>query len=136
LGAGLNPQMILAMLKSKMGGAAGAAGAATGTPGAEESVGPAARELQGADPGYALKMVSDLKKKIADLIPTLAFRAPAATRALVSTFKGLDAAIKELQQAAQTLQAVGGPLNMSAIPSPTPPGGTGAPMLSAASTGA
>jgi hypothetical protein len=128
MAAGINP-LILAMLKSKMGGAAGAAGAATGTPGAEESVGPAARELQGADPEYALKLVNDIKKKIADLIPTLAFKAPGASRALASTFKGIDAALKELQQAQATLQAVGGPINMSAIPRPMPPGGTGAPEL-------
>ena len=127
---GMNPQMLLALLKSKMGGAAGAAGAATGTGGAEESVGPAARELQGSNPDYALKIISDLKKKIADMIPTLAFRAPAASRALMSTFKGLDAAIKELQQAQATLNAVGGPMQMSAVPTPQPPGGVGAPELS------
>src|SRR5882724_267386 len=121
--------MLLSLLKSKMGGAGGAAGAATGTPGAEESVGPATRELQGADPNYSLKVITDLKKQIADMIPTLAFRAPAASRALVSTFKGLDAAIKELQQAQATLNAVGGPLNMSAIPRPQPPGSSGAPDL-------
>src|SRR5438445_5615139 len=110
-------------------GTGGAAGAATGTGGAEESVGPAARELQGADPGYALKLIADIKKKLADLLPTLAFRAPAASRALMSSFKGIDSAIKELQQANATLQAVGGPINMSAIPQPMPPGGTGSPEL-------
>jgi hypothetical protein len=122
MGAGVNPQMILQMLKSRMGGA-GAAGGATGTGGAEESVGPASRELQGADPEYALKLISSLKKQIADLIPTLAFRAPAASRALVSTFKGIDAAIKELQQAQATLNAVGGPIKMSGVSAQQPPGG-------------
>jgi hypothetical protein len=129
MGAGINPQMILQMLKSRMGGA-GAAGGATGTGAAEESVGPASRELQGADPEYALKLISQLKKQIADLIPTLAFRAPAASRALVSTFKGIDAAIKELQQAQATLNAVGGPIKMSGVPAQQPPGGSsGAPEL-------
>ena len=129
---GMNPQMLLAMLKQKSGmGAPGAgpAGTATGAGAGEDSVGPAARELQGADPEYALKLINGLKKQIADLIPTLAFRAPAASRALVSTFKGIDAAIKELQQAQATLNAVGGPLNMSAIPQPQPPGGSGAPEM-------
>ena len=101
-----------------MGGAAGPAGA-----GGEDSAGPATRELQGADPGYALKIINDLKKKIADMIPTLAFKAPAASRALVGTFKGLDAAIKELQQAAATKAAVGGAVQNSAIPQPQPPTG-------------
>lgn len=102
-------------------GAGGGAGAGAGS--SPEDAAPASRELQGADPEYALKLVSDLKKKAADLIPMLAFRAPAAARALASTFKGLDAAIKELQQAQATMQAVGGPINMSAVPKPTPPGG-------------
>jgi hypothetical protein len=74
-------------------------------------------------------LISQLKKQIADLIPTLAFRAPAASRALVSTFKGIDAAIKELQQAQATLNAVGGPIKMSGVPAQQPPGGTGAPEL-------
>jgi hypothetical protein len=135
MGAGINPQMILQMLKSRAGGA-GAAGGATGAPGAEESVGPASRELQGADPEYALKLINQLKKQIADMIPTLAFRAPAASRALVSTFKGLDVAIKELQQAQATLSAVGGPIKMSGLPTSQPPGGTGSPeMMKPASPG-
>jgi hypothetical protein len=134
LGAQINPQMLLAMLKSKMGGAGGPAAAATGTGGAEESLGPATRELQGADPEYALKLVNNLKKQIADMIPTLAFKAPAASRALVSTFKGLDAAIKELQQAQATMNAVGGGIQNSAIPQPQPPmGGVGAPDISRSS---
>jgi hypothetical protein len=117
-------------MKAKMGGAAGPAGAATGTPGAAESLGPATRELQAADPDYALKLVNALKKQIADMIPSLAFKAPAASRALVSTFKGLDAAIKELQQAQATANAVGGPIKNSAIPQPQPPtGGLGNPEM-------
>src|SRR5712691_12305035 len=117
--------MLLALLaaRSKMG----AAGAATGTGAGEEALGPASRQLQGADPGYALKLVMRMKQDIANMVPTLAFRTPAAVRALLSTFKGLDAAIKELQQAQATAQAVGGPVGLSAIPQPQPPGGMGAP---------
>jgi hypothetical protein len=90
--------------------------------------------MQGADPGYALKLVNELKKQIADMIPTLAFKAPAASRALVSTFKGLDAAIKELQQAQATMNAVGGGIKMSAVPTPQPPtGGLQAPDITKAS---
>lgn len=129
MGAGINPAAILQMLKARAGGAA-APGGATGAPGAEESVGPASRELQSADPEYALKKVNQLKKDIAEMLPVLAFRAPAASRALMSTFKGLDAAIKELQQANATLQAVGGPIKMSGIATQQPPGGSsGAPEL-------
>jgi hypothetical protein len=120
----INPQAILQMLKSKMGGAPGG-----GPPsGGDESLGPATREMQGADPEYALKLVNSLKKQIADMIPTLAFKAPAASRALVGCFKGLDAAIKELQQAQATMNAVGGGIKSSAVPQPQPPmGGVQAP---------
>ena len=108
----------------------GAAGAATGTPEAGVSVLPATRELQAANPEYALQLVQEVKKQIVNLIPTLAFKAPGAVRALSSTFKGLDAALKELQQAQATLQAVGGgPIKISAIPTPQPPGGPTMPAL-------
>lgn len=121
-----NPAMIMQLLKSQAGG--GAAAGATGTPGASESVGPAVRQLQSSNPDYTLKMVNDVKKRIADMIPELAFSAPAASRALASVFKGLDAAIKELQQAQATQNAVGGGIQNSAIPQPQPPtGGLGAP---------
>lgn len=121
--AAVNPQALLATLKSMSGGQAGPAGAATGTPSAGESLGPAVRELSASDPNYALKQISNLKKQIADMIPTLAFKAPAASRALVSCFKGLDAAIKELQQATATMNAVGGAVKNSAVPQPQPPSG-------------
>ena len=121
MAVGANPAMILQMLKSAAGG--GAAGGATGTPQAGESVGPAIKQLQAANPDYTLKIVNDLKKQIADMIPQLAFRAPAASRALMSTFKGLDTAIKELQQAQATQNAVGGGINNSAVPQPQPPTG-------------
>ena len=108
------------LLKTQ-GAGGSAAGGATGTPDAGEAVGPAMRELQGSDPGYTLKVINQLKKQIADMIPTLAFRAPAASRALLSTFKGIDAAIKELQQAQATQNAVGGTIKNSAVPQPQPP---------------
>src|SRR5580765_6882900 len=128
MGAPINPQMLLQLLAK--GGQGGAAA------GGDDSTAPATRELQGADPAYALKLINSLKKQIMDLIPTLAFKAPAAARALMSTAKGIDTSIKELQQANETMQAVGGPINMSAIPRPQPPGGTGSPQLmNAASTG-
>ena len=122
-----NPAMILQMLKSQAGG--GAAGGATGTPGPQESLGPAVRELQGADPEYAMKLVNSMKKDIVNnLIPMLAFRAPAASRAIASVLKGLDTAINELQKAQATMNAVGGGIKNSAIPQPQPPtGGLQAP---------
>src|SRR5271168_107481 len=131
MGAMQNPGMLLQLLKGASGaGAPGApqqAGAATGTGSGEDALGPATRELQAANPDYALKTVNAIKKQVTDLIPTLAFRAPGAARALASLIKGLDASLKELQTAQQTLQAVGGPIKNSAIPMPQPPGGSGVP---------
>lgn len=130
MGGNINPAAILQMLKGQSGMGGGApGGTATGGSSADAGVGPAARELQGADPEYALKLVNELKKQIADLIPSLAFRAPAASRNLVSCFKGLDGAIKELQQAQATKNAVGPALGMSAIPQPQPPDSSGGPDL-------
>lgn len=107
----------------------GAAGGATGEGEApQDNVSPAVRELQSANPQLAIQMVSDMRKKIANLIPMLTMQAPGAVRALSSCFKGLDAALKELQQAQATLSAVGSPIKNSAIPTPMPPGGT-APSL-------
>ena len=136
MGGTINPSMILQLLKSQSGMGGGVpGGTATGSGSADEGVGPAMQQLQGADPEYALKLINNIKKQIADMIPTLAFRAPAAARNLVSCFKGLDGSIKELQQAQQTKQAVGGALNMSAIPQPQPPGSSsGSPDLMKSAT--
>lgn len=130
MGSPVNPAVILQMLKSQAGG--GAAGGATGTPGASESLGPAVRELQGADPEYAMKLVNSMKKDLVNqLIPMLAFRSPAASRALASVMKGLDTAINELQKTNATMNAVGGGIKNSAIPQPQPPtNGLGAPDIS------
>ena len=133
MGAGpINPQMLMALLRSKAPG--GVAGNATGAPGAgggaEDSVGPAARELEGANPGYALQMITRIKQDVVNMIPTLAMKAPGAARALASILKGLDASLKELQQATATKDAVaGGPIKSSAIPQPQPPGGPTMPAL-------
>src|SRR5262249_16100895 len=116
---GLNPAMILQLLKARQG----AGGGAPGAPGGGDDTGGVSRELQGSDPEYASKLVTDIKKKIMDLIPTQAFKAPAAARALASTMKGVDTALKELNQAQQTMQAVGGPMGLSAVSKQQPPGG-------------
>lgn len=121
---------IMALLKAQSGmGSGGVAGTATGGSSAEEGAGPASRELQNSDPNYALKIINSIKKQVADLIPTLAFSSPAASRNLSSCFRGFDGAIKELQQAQATKNAVGPALNMGAIPTPQPPGGPGAPQV-------
>lgn len=125
------------MLASKAGAAGGNAGSgATGTGTADDAVGSATNQLQGADPAYALKQLMDLKKTLVGIITTQAFRVPGAARALSSCLKGIDSGIKEMQQAQSTMDAVnsggggslpGGPVGLSAIPQASPQGALGAP---------
>jgi hypothetical protein len=121
MAAGVNPAMLMALLRAKQpGGVAGTSASGAGF----DSVAPAARELQAANPDYTLQLISQVKKQIVDLIPVLAFRVPGAARALMSVGKGIDAALKELQQAQATNEAVGAPIQSSAVPMPQPPGNT------------
>jgi hypothetical protein len=115
----------MAMLAAKSQGGAGTAATGAGAP--DSDVGNASAQLQGADPSYALKEINSVKQTISNYIASLSMRIPGAARALSGTLKGLDAAIKELQTAQATAQATGGPVQLSAIPRPQPPGGTGAP---------
>lgn len=135
MGASPNPFAALsAMLAAKSPGGAGTG--ATGTGSSDSAVGNASTQLQGADPKYALKELMGVKQTIANYITSLAFRVPAASRALSSTLKGLDSTIKELQQAQATLEAVGGPVSLSSIPQPQPPGAAGgAPQMGTPSGG-
>jgi hypothetical protein len=105
----------------------GAGGAATGTGASDESVGNASAQLQGADPSFALRDLKAIKQTLLNYVSSLGFRVPEASRAVASTQKGIDAAIAALEKAASTQQAMGPPIQMSAIPRPAPPGGVGAP---------
>ena len=88
MGASPNPFAALsAMLAAKSPGGAGTG--ATGTGSSDSAVGNASTQLQGADPKYALKELMGVKQTIANYITSLAFRVPAASRALSSTLKGI-----------------------------------------------
>jgi hypothetical protein len=115
----------MAMLAAKQQGGAGTGATGAGAP--ESEVGNASAQLQGADPAYALKEINSIKQAISNNIASLSMRIPGAARALAGTLKGLDAAIKELQTAQATAQATGGPIQLSAIPRPQPPGSVSAP---------
>lgn len=121
---GFDPRMLLSMLAARA--QAGAGGGATGTDTAGPALGNAATQLQGADPGMLLDQAKQVKSQIVDMFRASAFRVPAASRAFASMMKSIDAAIKELQQAQSTAEAVGGPVGLSAIPQPSPPGALGA----------
>lgn len=124
---GFDPRMLLSMLSARSAGGAGMGATGTGTAG--PAVGNASTQLQGADPSMALKQIQQVKQTIVNMISPLAFRVPAASRALAGTIRSLDAALKELQQAASTAEAVGGSVGLSAIPRPQPPGAVGASPL-------
>ena len=121
---GIGPAL-MAMLAARQQGGAGAS--ATGAGAQDSEVGNASAQLQSADPAYALKEINQIKQTVSNYVASMSMRVPGVSRALSSTLKGFDAAIKELQNAAATAQATGGPVNLSAIPRPQPPGGTGAP---------
>jgi hypothetical protein len=121
----LNPAMLMSLLKSKQ---AGNDTAASGAGQGGDSVAPAVRQLQAANPDYFLKLTSDLRKQVYTMLPVLAQMNPASARALLSTIKGFDAALKELQTVQATANAVGQPIQNSSIPTPQPPG-SGAPSL-------
>lgn len=119
-----NPQMLSALLAARQAGGAGTG--ATGTGSSDDAVGQASSQLQGADPSFGVKRLMAIKKEIAAMITQYAFRVPGASRALSSCLKGIDSSMKEMQQALATQQAVGGPIALSAIPQPAPPGAIGA----------
>jgi hypothetical protein len=118
-----NPAMILQMLA---GAGRSGAGAPPGGSPAQAAVGPAVKELESLNPGYALERIKAIKQELLEMIRVYSLKDPDAARALMSSFKGFDSAIKSLNKAQQTLQAVGGPVQMSAVPRPQPPDGTAA----------
>ena len=77
---GFDPRALLSLIASRGAGGAGASATGTGTAG--PMVGNASAQLQGADPKFALKQVQKMKQDAANLIAPLAFRVPAAARAL------------------------------------------------------
>jgi hypothetical protein len=102
---------------------------APGSPGGDmgQMVASQSAELNGADPQFMLKTVQQMKGAIVAMYVRASFQVPGAARHLAQAQKSLDAAIKELQQAAATANTVQPPpiANRAAMPNPAEVGSGG-----------
>ncbi len=86
-------------------------------------------ELKGADPQLLVKAAEQMKAMALAIQVRTAFQVPNAAKHLAKVQQSIDAAIKELQQAAATANTVSSPIVNSAGMSPNQPqpGGSGGP---------
>ena len=106
---------------SQSGGPSG-----TGTPEmAQQALGSRMNELQGADPQAILRLFTDMKKQVVEIIPHVAFSLPGVSKHMTNLWKALDGAIKEAEQALSTQQSIQStPIGMTAAqPQPQQEGG-------------
>lgn len=82
--------------------------------------------LRQADPAAMLQQLVQIKQQVGVIINQTLMSLPGVARASASILKGLDAAIKEAQQAAATASVAAPPINSSILPSgfATPGGGS------------
>lgn len=95
-----------------------AAPAAINSGGAGDQVAQQAAQLQGADPDFIMKALSQVKSIVVNLYPRAAFTMPGVARNLAQSQKYIDNAIAEAEKAAATAQAVNPIANNAAIPNP------------------
>jgi hypothetical protein len=86
-------------------GAGGAAGS-DGNDAAGEQLSSQFAELQGADPAFIGKTLQQIKGMMVSLYTRTAFTIPAASRHIAQCQKSIDAAMKEIESAAATQNAV------------------------------
>lgn len=76
-------------------------------------------ELQGADPQMIAKTLQQIKGMLVSLYPRTSFTIPAAARHIAQAQKAVDGAMKEIQTAAATQNAVRPSItNGAGIPNP------------------
>lgn len=105
------------------GGGAPGGGAGDASPaGAGSQMAQQFSQLQGADPQMGLKALTQMKQMMVVLHARYAFEVPAAARHISQALKGIDSAMKEMQEAAATVNVVGqSPIvNNAAMPQPQP----------------
>lgn len=73
-------------------------------------------EIRRSDPQALLRELSEIKRQVVALFPQLAFTQPGAAQGLAQTLRGLDNVIKTVQQAATTLNAAGGMMEPTGLP--------------------
>jgi len=84
-------------------------------------------ELQGADPQLLVKAGEQVKAMLGALYTKTMFQVPGASRQAAKAVAAVDAMLKELQQAAATVNTVNSPIVNSAGMPPTQMGGPGGP---------
>jgi hypothetical protein len=98
---------------------------------AKDSLSQKMAELRGADPGMMKQQLDEIKSKIVQMLPQVAFVVPAVTKHLGKMLEGCNGALKEIEQAANVEATVtkGGPLgHTAAMGSEAEPGGQGGAM--------
>lgn len=88
-------------------------------------------QLQGADPEMATKLLQQIKQMLVSLYLKTSFEVPEASRHIAKAQQEIDQALKAIQQAAATLNAVRPQIaNRAALPpgfNPSAPEGGGNP---------
>jgi hypothetical protein len=79
-------------------------------------------ELRQADPQAITRILQGIKRSVVDLIPQVAFTIPGMNKHLPNLLKTVEAALKEVEQAANTQQTVErNPIQASIAQPPTEP---------------
>lgn len=112
---------LAAMLAARMGQGAppgmpgqspSGADSATGDAGAQVSQ--LSSELQGADPGFMMREMTQIKQAMMQLFVRSGMRLPNVAGQIAMAMKQWDKAVKEIQQASQTQSATRPPIGFSA----------------------
>ena len=81
-------------------------------------------QLQGADPQMMSKALNQVKVMLVALYPKSAFQIPDAAKHISQAQKSVDAALKAMEQASATQQAVNPIVNQAGLSSPNAAGET------------
>jgi hypothetical protein len=105
-------------------------GADSQTEGAGAQVSQLSSELQGADPGFMMREMTQIKQAMMQLFVRSGMRMPNVAGQIALAMKQWDRAVKEIQTAGQTQSATRPPIGFSAAGSGQPaaggqPGGPG-----------
>lgn len=73
--------------------------------------------LRQTDPAALMRRIVELKKELGSIMSQTMLSLPGVARSLAKTLSGLDAALKEAQQATATASVVGPDIGSSVVPS-------------------
>lgn len=126
------PNPLAAMLAARMGQGAppgmpgqSPSGADSSTGDAGQQVSQLSSELQGADPGFMMREMTQIKQAMMQLFVRSGMRLPNVAGQIAMAMKQWDKAVKEIQQASQTQSATRPPIGFSAAGSGAASNGQG-----------